>query len=249
MTLQTLQDHEARTLRYFGDDYRRKSLEQLVHSYVTGQRVLDLRCLTGHLAVELALEGREVVALDGYAEGAAMTNALARRRGLGRDIARVWDLAHLIAAVDGQHFDTVLCLDTLNHVTDDEAAVAAIAQVLSGGGRLILSAPAFPALHGKRDEALGHLRRYTKSRLSRLLEHGGFQIQMMRYWNFAALPAYVLIEKLLRRKLPEGLRYGRSKLFGSLPNHVLRWWYTTVENRLLFPCGLTWFVIAHRRAT
>lgn len=248
MTWQTLQEHEALYLPLFRDDYRRKSLERLVQRFVTGRRVLELRCLTGHLAVELSLRGFDVLALDPYLPAVQETNAHARAQGLGRDIARTWDFDHLTAAVGPARFDTVLCLDTLVHTSDDDALMAQLAQAVAAGGRLVVDAPAFPALHGKRDAALGHLRRYTKAQLRALVERHGFQIELIRAWNFAALPVYVLIEGLLRRRVSENFRFGRRGPINRVTNRLLRWWYTGVENRLWFPCGLTWFVVARKRA-
>ena len=71
-------------------------------------------------------------------------------------------------------------------------------------------------------------------------------VERIRYWNFLALPAYVLIERVLGLRLPEALRYGRGNAVDSLPNRLLRWWYTIVENRLWFPCGLSFVVVARR---
>lgn len=248
MTWQTLQEHEAMYLPYFQDDYRRRSLEALVRRFVTGRRVLEMRCITGHLAVALAKNGFDVTALDGYEPAVQMTNARARANGVGRDLARHWDFRDLLGAVDGAHFDTVVCADTLNHAPDDAALLRQIRQVMADGGRLVIAAPAFPGLHGKRDEALGHLRRYSRRGLRELLERNGFRVQRLRAWNFTALPLYILVEKVLRRRVSEGVRLAKGGPLGRLPNRLLRWWYTTVENRLWFPVGLSWIVIARKEA-
>ena len=245
MTIDTMRWHEAVNVHY-DQDFRRQSLVRLARRHVRGPRVLDMRCITGSLAVELALAGMEVTALDGYEGAVQRTNTLARQRGIPRAIARLWDLTELVPRVGANQFDTVICLDVLNHVEDDQRAMAEIAQVLKDGGRLILAAPAFPALLGPRDRSLGHLRRYTKSGLRSLLERHGLVIDVMRYWNFTALPFYALIECGLRSRISDGFRYGWWWAFGSLPNRVLGWWYVTVENRVVFPCGLSFFVIAHK---
>ncbi len=101
---------------------------------------------------------------------------------------------------------------------------------------------------GLRDQSLGHLRRYTKQSIRELLERNGLTVESIRFWNFAALPVYFLVEKVLRRRMSDGLRYGRGKVVGSLPNRLLGWWYAGVENLLLFPCGLSFFIIARRAA-
>jgi len=240
--------HEAVNVRY-DQDFRRQSLVQLAKPFVTGRRVLDMRCLTGSLAVALAEAGKEVTALDGYAGSVERTNTLARHRNIPRPIARLWDLTNLPNHVGKEPFDTVICLDVLNHVEDDQQTVKEIASVLAPGGRLTLAAPAFPALLGKRDRSLGHLRRYTKRGICRLLERHGLQVERLSYWNFLALPIYALIEQGLKARMSDAFRYGWWGYFGSAPNRLLTWWYLTVENRLLFPCGLTLFVIARKAAS
>lgn len=249
MTIEAIQWHEPVTLRYGETDYRRTSLVRLVWSHVRGRRVLDLRCLGGELAVEFASRGFDVTALDGHAEAVARTNERARQAGVPEPIAEQWDLTGLAERVNGRRFDTVLCLDVLNHVQDDEVTVADIGHVLADGGRVILMVPAFPGLLGARDRALGHLRRYTQKGLRALLARHGLAVQTMRYWNFAALPAYVVIERVMRGRVPDGMRYAQGGAFGSGSNRLLRWWYTNVENRVRFPVGLSLFVVAEKRVT
>ena len=246
MTLQSMQWHEQVTLRYSPDDYRRTSLIELVEPYVIGRRVLDMRSLTGHLSARLFKKGFEVSALDGYQGAVQMTNTLVRSCGASHDIAEHWDLTGLSKRFPANEFDTVLCLDVLNHVQDDNLTMSEITKVLKPSGRLILTAPAFPSLFGKRDQSLEHLRLYKKSELVHLLEKNGFKIQTIRYWNFLALPFYALIERIMKRRISDSLRYGRSKFFGSILNCLLRWWYQTIENKIHFPVGLSFVLIAER---
>ena len=244
MTWQTLQEHEAHYLDRFHDDYRRKSLERLVRRFVTGRRVLELRCLTGQLSIDLALRGYDVTALDALPEAVRLANASAQAQGISHDLVRPWRLERLADVVDGQQFDTVLCLDTLIHVPDDRTTLRELAEVVAPGGRLVIDAPAYPSLHGKRDAKLGHLRRYTRRQFRTLIEEAGFTVTLLRPWNFLALPMYALMEGLLRWEVPEGLRHGRRGPVNRVTNRLLRWWYLGIENRLWFPCGLTWFAVA-----
>ena len=246
MTFESLQAHEEYVLPYLAHDYRRKSLERLVQGYVTGKKVLDVRCLTGQLAVDLALKGFEVTALDAHVKGVEISNAHARAQGLGKDIARFYDLEHLLEQVGSERFDTVLCLDTLHHVHHDEALLEQIAQVLVDGGRLIVATSAFPFLRGYRDRMLGHVRRYSRRDIRELLARHGFEITFMHYWNFLGLAPYVLIERVANVQIPEKVRYRRE---GSILDRLLRWWYFTFENRLPFPIGLTHFIVAHKHGS
>ena len=245
MTLATMRWHEAVNVRY-DQDFRRQGLVRLVRRFVQGPRVLDLRCLTGSLVLELAGAGMDVTALDAYEGAVARTNELARQRGLPVPLAHLWDFDRLPDWLRAQRFDTVACLDVLNHVEDDEAAVARIAEVVQPGGRLIVAAPAFPALLGRRDRSLGHLRRYTKAGLRVLLERHGFVIDRLQFWNFTALPLYAAIETGLRARISDSFRYGWWGALGSLPNQIFSWWYLTVENHVVFPAGLTLLAVAQR---
>ena len=65
----------------------------------------------------------------------------------------------------GERFDAVLLLDVLEHV-DDASALREARRVLSPGGFLFLSVPAFPGLWSYRDEDAGHRRRYTHASLA-----------------------------------------------------------------------------------
>ena len=319
MTIDTMRWHEAVNVHY-DQDFRRQSLVQLARRYVLGPRVLDMRCITGSLALQLAADGMDVTALDGYAGAVEVTNDRARSLGLPTPLARLWDLTGLIERVGEAQFDTIACLDVLNHVADDEEAMRETVEALKPGGRLvlavpafpsllgrrdrslglptplarlwdltglvervgetrfdtiacldvlnhvaddeqtmretvhvlkpdgrlILAVPAFPALLGRRDRSLGHLRRYTRSSLAALLARHGLAIDLMRFWNVTALPLYALIERGMRARISDEFRYGYWGAIGSWPNRCLTWWYTAVENRLRPPCGLTLSVVGHK---
>lgn len=244
MSIETIQ-YVQPEIPYFIDDFRRRALESLARKYIVGNSVLDPRCRSGALAVDLAASGFEVAAFDGHVEGVALTNDAASARGLPR-FARTWNFKNLPSLVDGRRFDTVLCLDLLVHVEDDRRTIADLTTLLNNGGRFVLATAAFPWLGGQRDETQGHVRRYSRSSLRELLTSHGIVIDIMRYWNFSALPIHVVIEKLFGRRLPDRVRYMRGAPKPSLVNDALRWWYMHVENQLLFPCGMTHFVVGHK---
>ena len=96
---------------------------------------------------------------------------------------------------------TVLARDVLEHV-DDRAALAECHRVLRPGGHLLLMVPAWPSLWGPRDEAAGHLRRYTRSRLRSVVEGAGFEVAELRGYQFFLLPL-LFASRLVARVLSE----------------------------------------------
>jgi SAM-dependent methyltransferase len=97
-------------------------------------------------------------------------------------------------------FNTVICLNVIEHVEDDRLAMENIHHVLGRDGRAIVLVPQGPDAHGTLDEALGHKRRYTQASLRTLAEESGFVVEDVLSFNRAGWPAWWLNGKLLRRR-------------------------------------------------
>ncbi len=82
-------------------------------------------------------------------------------------------------------FDSVLCLNVLEHIDDDVEALRRMRQLLRPGGRVIVLAPALPVLFGQMDRAMGHVRRYTLRSLKRAFHAAGLTPVRGRYMNLA----------------------------------------------------------------
>ena len=97
-------------------------------------------------------------------------------------------------------FDTVICLNVIEHVADDHKSLLNIRSVLSKGGRAIVLVPQGEWNYGTLDEVLGHHRRYTRETLTRLAHDCGMQIQHMIEFNRIGTIAWFLNGKLLKRR-------------------------------------------------
>jgi 2-polyprenyl-3-methyl-5-hydroxy-6-metoxy-1,4-benzoquinol methylase len=86
-------------------------------------------------------------------------------------------------------FDTVICLNVIEHVDDDRAALANIRQVVAAQGRAVVLVPHGPQIQGTLDQALGHRRRYTTESLQQLAEQAGFSVREMILFNRTGWPA------------------------------------------------------------
>src|SRR5262245_1378318 len=58
--------------------------------------------------------------------------------------------------------DTILYIDVLEHIENDEGEMGVAAAFLRTGGRIVVLAPAFNWLYSPFDKAIGHFRRYTR---------------------------------------------------------------------------------------
>src|SRR5205085_596377 len=142
-----------------------------------GQRVLEVGAGTG--AMTKFLYGRElIVATDKerpYLD--RLRNGFRRRPGI---IVEKLDL-DTDDALDLQRyaFDTVTCINVLEHTTDDVAALRRANQLLQDGGRVVVFVPAGRDLYGELDRGVGHQRRYDKEELIEKLHAAGFELEQV----------------------------------------------------------------------
>ncbi|HWA41205.1 MAG TPA: class I SAM-dependent methyltransferase [Gemmatimonadales bacterium] len=97
-------------------------------------------------------------------------------------------------------FDLVLFLDVIEHLDDPVAALTRARELLTPGGRIFVSVPAFAALWTSHDDLNHHRRRYTKSMLRIEAVQAGLTVTWARYGFLAVGLAKVLVrlkERLL----------------------------------------------------
>jgi 2-polyprenyl-3-methyl-5-hydroxy-6-metoxy-1,4-benzoquinol methylase len=99
-----------------------------------------------------------------------------------------------------QAFDTVICMNVIEHVEDDRAALRNIRSVLEPGGQAVILVPQGPANFGTLDEVLGHFRRYTTASLSAAARDGGFEVVQIQAFNRLGAIAWFLNGRVMRRR-------------------------------------------------
>ena len=101
----------------------------------------------------------------------------------------------------GQHFDTALYVDVLEHIEDDRGELSGVAERLRAGGRIVVLSPAYPFLYSEFDRAIGHFRRYTKAMLRRLAPPG-MRIEAEFYLDGVGMLASLANKAMLRQAQP-----------------------------------------------
>lgn len=97
-------------------------------------------------------------------------------------------------------YSTVVCINVLEHINDDHAALSNIHQLLTSGGKLLLFVPALQQIYGELDKDLMHYRRYNKKNLAATLERIGYRILSAQYMNIVGVLGWYINGKLLKRK-------------------------------------------------
>jgi glycosyltransferase involved in cell wall biosynthesis/protein-L-isoaspartate O-methyltransferase len=182
---------------------------QSIAPYV-GDRVLEVGAGIGNMT--RVMYGRElIVATDiGVSYLQILRNRFARNPSIA--VARL-DLNsddHL--ALEQYEFDTVVCLNVLEHIEDDRGALARLRDVLVPGGRLLLFVPADQSLYGTIDKQVGHFRRYSREELRQMIESAGFTVDRIVYQNWFGRFGWWLNGRVLKRShLPSA----QSKVFDA----------------------------------
>jgi len=138
--------------------------------------------------------------------------------------------------LSSSRFDSIVCLNVLEHVAKDQLLLDRFKNLLSPAGQVILQVPAFQFLYGTIDEIDGHYRRYTRATLFPKLQHAGLRPTHSFYFNLLGIPAWVWHSKIRKLKTHTEME--------------LTWWDKAVpllqrlETLMRPPIGLSLFVIA-----
>lgn len=119
--------------------------------------------------------------------------------------------------------DTLLCLNSLEYIENQHEALHRMRILLRPQGCLILAVPQYQWLYGAYDKHAGHLRRYSRKDLARLLDETGYRIKTVFSLNFFSIPAWWINTCLLKRKKIGRLQLKLHDTLVPLMRHVERW--------------------------
>lgn len=100
-----------------------------------------------------------------------------------------------------RRFDSVLYVDVLEHIEDDQGELEIASRHLRPGGRLIVLAPACTLLYSTFDAHIGHFRRYSKRTLAQAVP-SQLENEACLYVDSAGMLASAANRLLLRASLP-----------------------------------------------
>lgn len=110
------------------------------------------------------------------------------------------DIAKNLPAELGERFDSVLCINVLEHVEDDCAALRNMYRALQPGGQIVLLVPAHPGIYGTLDQLVGHFRRYSRTGIITKAKDAGFRISRTTYFNSVAAIARYFAGRVARQR-------------------------------------------------
>ena len=140
-------------------------------------------------------------------------------------------------AVRGR-YDTVVCLNVLEHLPDEQGALANLRTALAPGGRVVILVPQGTWLYGSLDRVLGHERRYTRASLAGAVEQAGLAVEELFDFNRMTTPGWWWNGRMMGRE-----HFSRLQL--KLVNSNV-WWLRRIDRLLPWP-GASLIVVARVR--
>ncbi|MFL5397767.1 MAG: glycosyltransferase [Myxococcales bacterium] len=164
-----------------------------------GSTVLEIGSGVGNLTEKLLPRERYMASDINPLYLHTLGNLVADRPYLRSSYCDVTDIATFPR--EAAPFETVICLNVIEHVPDDRASLRNIRTVLAEGGRAIVLVPQGEWNYGTLDEVLGHRRRYDESSVRTLAADCGLEVERIVPFNRVGTIAWYLNGKVLRRRI------------------------------------------------
>jgi len=162
-----------------------------------GKRVVEIGAGTGTFS-ELLLSTGDLSELVLFEPGANLFPLLQRR--FGNDPRVHFRPTSFDPSVLDGPADSIVLVNVLEHVLDDDALLLQVRQSLRPGGSVLMFVPALEWNYGSLDKAFEHHRRYSKPVLKKKLLEAGFRVEQARYVNFLGIASWFFAGRVLRRR-------------------------------------------------
>src|SRR5262245_59124540 len=141
---------------------------------------VDFGAGTGTLARAVAVRGITVTCIE--------PDSTLRGRLAAAGLPVLADTAELASDA----IDYIYSVNVLEHIEADATTLRCLRSKLRPGGKIFVYVPAFPRLWTSMDRRVGHVRRYERAGLRRLLTDAGFVVERLRYADSLGFFATVL---------------------------------------------------------
>lgn len=138
---------------------------------------------------------------------------------------------------EANQIDLVLLMDVLEHIEDDLTFLSHYVAMVPAGTLFLISVPAFQWLWSSHDEYLKHKRRYTLSKVEKLVNMAGLEVNLGCYFFGLVLPIAAAV-----RLFDRYLKPSSGQLKSSMKSHS-----PLVNFSLKMVCSLERILLRHNR--
>ena len=150
------------------------------------------------------------------------------------------DITSDISMLANQKFDTIICVNVLEHIEKDILAIRNMHQLLEEKGKIVIIVPAIKFIYGKIDRADKHWRRYSKQEILRKIRQSQFEITGFKYINFFGIFGWIFQNYILNSQKH---RNADLKRFDWACRILPK-----IESIIKLPIGLNMLIVASKKA-
>jgi 2-polyprenyl-3-methyl-5-hydroxy-6-metoxy-1,4-benzoquinol methylase len=196
---QTSHDYAAKDLEIIEEARRYSDHVFALFQPFIGRRVLEVGAGIGTMSRKLVRAADMVVGIEPNANCAALLEAAMLAEPKFRIERRHLEECSL-AELQRERLDTVYCVNVLEHIADDVAALKLFKDAVVAGGHVLIYVPAVQAAYGPIDAELGHHRRYSKRTLAAVFAAAGLELIRLRYANLIGLIGWMYNSHVTRAR-------------------------------------------------
>ncbi len=208
-------------------------LKNQFSKYLKGQ-ILEIGCGIGNFS-EILVEHGQLTAIDineDYVKSAK--NRIGDKASVG-----VGDIEKGKYFFKDKSFNSVVCINVLEHIKNDRESLINIYKLLAPGGCLVLLVPSHNFLYNSIDKSIGHLRRYEKDELGKMVIESNFEIKKIKRLNLLGSIGWFIAGKILQEK---HVSEGKIKIFNLISPFFL-----FLEKLMEMPIGTSILIIARKK--
>ncbi len=198
--------------------------------YLTGE-ILEVGCGVGNFTLTLASYGK-VTAID--VDKSFIKKIVSKNPKIK---AGFGNIERGVYFFEDKYFDTIVCINVLEHIKADNQALGNMFRLLKPGGTLILLVPIHQFLYGEIDRSIGHFRRYNSSELVTKILNLNLKIIMTRKLNLLGAIGWYVSSRILHNT---SITPYKIKLFNLLSPILY------IENIIEPPIGTSVLIIAKK---
>lgn len=229
--------HKDLVTFFENNDFWTVSRNKILLSFITKNPVLDAGGGVGAFTKDLVLNGFDVWMSDSER---LSCQYVVKNKITPTERVFVWDLTKKLAGVGAPKFGTIVLADVIEHIKNESAVVANCHSILRKEGDLVISVPHDQRLWNINDVDRGHVKRYGKEEIKKLLEENGFIVRAIKFRNMLVVVG-ILFSKIFNFRIPHE-RVSRSPI-----NSLLKWYLVNIEDRLPLPYGSEMIIVATKK--
>jgi len=153
-------------------------------------------------------------------------------------------------------FDSIACLNVLEHIEQDGMAISQLARILKPNGQLVITVPVGHNLYDLYDEIHYHVRRYDLNDLKAKVRNSGLHIIRANYFGVFIYPLFYMVKKLNKLrydKLPFEEKKRKAVQQAKVAKRSflmerLCLWEELLGRKTTYPIGIRGYIYAFKTA-